>query len=184
MNQRYASSAMVPDDSPAEVWETDRELVDRPTTRPGAKLPHAWLVDAQGERLSTLDAVGHGLLTVLTGLSGGVWRGAAGACADALGVPLRVVRIGDEDHRDAYGEWSRVCEIAEDGVLLVRPDGHIAWRRSSAAESDEAAYEELLGALRHVLAREAPPESDDRVRVDREGAGVPYAGAGTAPPAS
>ncbi|MEV6183246.1 FAD-dependent monooxygenase [Streptomyces sp. NPDC052015] len=153
MNQRYVSTAVLHDDSPAEVWADDRELVHQPTTRPGAKLPHAWLVDAQGERVSTLDVVGQGVFTVLTGLSGGVWETAARACGDALGVPLRVVRVGDDNCRDAYGEWNRVSEIAEEGVLLVRPDGHVAWRRATAAETDEAAREELLGALRHVLAR-------------------------------
>jgi 2,4-dichlorophenol 6-monooxygenase len=153
MNQRYTSSAVIPDDGPAEVWEQDRELVHQPSTRPGAKLPHAWLVDGQGERLSTLDVVGGGTFTVLTGLSGDVWDAAATACQEALGVPLRVVRIGDDNSRDAYGEWSRVGEIAEDGVLLVRPDGHVAWRRATAPESAQAAQDELLGALRRVLAR-------------------------------
>ncbi|MER6926051.1 FAD-dependent monooxygenase, partial [Streptomyces spiralis] len=153
MNQRYVSSAVIPDDDSAEVWEEDRELVHRPTTRPGAKLPHAWLVDARGERLSTLDLVGDGVLTVLTGLSGGVWDSAASACRDTLGVPLRLVRVGADNSRDPYGEWSRVSEIAEDGVLLVRPDGHVAWRRATAPESAQVAHDELLGALRHVLAR-------------------------------
>ncbi|MEU0602789.1 FAD-dependent monooxygenase [Streptomyces sp. NPDC006393] len=153
MNQRYVSSAVLPDDDGAEVWDEDRELVHRPTTRPGAKLPHAWLVDARGERLSTLDVVGDGVLTVLTGLSGGVWDTAASACRDALGVPLHVVRVGADDLRDPYGEWSRVSEIAEDGVLLVRPDGHVAWRRATAPESAQSAQDELLDALRHVLAR-------------------------------
>ncbi|MEU1407601.1 FAD-dependent monooxygenase [Streptomyces sp. NPDC005728] len=153
MNQRYVSSAVLPDDGPAEVWQHDRELVHRPTTRPGAKLPHAWLVDGQGERLSTLDVVGGGTFTVLTGLSGGVWDTAATACRADLGVPLRVVRVGDDNSRDTYGEWSRVGEIAEDGVLLVRPDGHVAWRRTTAPETAQAARDELLGALRRVLAR-------------------------------
>ncbi|WP_333764303.1 FAD-dependent oxidoreductase [Streptomyces sp. IBSBF 2390] len=153
MNQRYVSAAVLPDDAPTEVWEQDRELVARPTTRPGAKLPHAWLVDARGERLSTLDAVGDGAFTVLTGLSGGVWDAAAAACRADLSVPLRVVRIGDENHRDAYGDWSRAAEIAEDGVLLVRPDGYVAWRRATAPESERSAQQELLGALRRVLAR-------------------------------
>ncbi|MEV7387923.1 MULTISPECIES: FAD-dependent monooxygenase [unclassified Streptomyces] len=153
MNQRYVSSAVLPDDSPAEVWEQDLELVHQPTTRPGAKLPHAWLVDEQGERLSTLDAVGDGTFTVLTGLSGDVWDTATASCQAELGVPLRVVRIGDDNFRDAYGEWSRVSEIAEDGVLLVRPDGYIAWRRATAPEAAQSAQDELLGALRRVLAR-------------------------------
>ncbi|MGW0995242.1 FAD-dependent oxidoreductase [Streptomyces sp. NPDC002520] len=153
MNQRYASTAVIADDGPDEVWEQDRELVQQPTTRPGAKLPHAWLVDEQGERLSTLDVVGDGTFTVLTGLSGGVWDTAAAACETELGVPLRVVRIGDDNCRDAYGEWSRVSEIAEDGVLLVRPDGCIAWRRAGAPETARSAQDELLGALRGVLSR-------------------------------
>ncbi|MFE2068090.1 FAD-dependent oxidoreductase [Streptomyces sp. NPDC059467] len=153
MNQRYVSTAVLPDDAPAEVWENDRELTAQPTTRPGAKLPHAWLVDADGERLSTLDVVGDGTFTVLTGLSGDVWDTAATACRAELGVPLRVVRIGDDNCRDAYGEWSRVSEIAEDGVLLVRPDGHVAWRRATAPETARSAQDELLGALRRVLAR-------------------------------
>ncbi|MGW1910373.1 FAD-dependent oxidoreductase [Streptomyces sp. NPDC002076] len=153
MNQRYVSSAVLPDDGPAEVWAGDRELVAQPTTRPGAKLPHAWLVDGQGERLSTLDVVGDGTFTVLTGLSGGVWDSAAAACRTELGVPLRMVRVGDDNFRDLYGEWSRVSEIAEDGVLLVRPDGHVAWRRATAPETAQSAQDELLGALRRVLAR-------------------------------
>lgn len=153
MNQRYASSAVLSDDGPAEVLQQDGELVAWPTTRPGAKLPHAWLVDARGERLSTLDVIGDGTFTVLTGLSGGVWDTAATACQTELGIPLRVVRIGHDNCRDMYGEWSRVSEIAEDGVLLVRPDGYVAWRRATASESAQSAQDELLGALRRVLDR-------------------------------
>jgi len=155
MNQRYVSGAVLADDTSAEaeVWEEDRELAARPTTRPGAKLPHAWLVDTRGERISTLDVVGKGVFTVLTGLSGGVWDTAADACRDELRIPLRFVRIGDADSRDAYGEWSRASEITEDGVVLVRPDGHVAWRRTTAPQTEAAARQELLGALRQVLGR-------------------------------
>ncbi|MFF4350315.1 FAD-dependent oxidoreductase [Streptomyces sp. NPDC001530] len=153
MNQRYASAAVLADGSPTEAWENDPELIHQPTTRPGAKVPHAWLVDAQGQRISTLDVVGKGSFTLVTGLSGVVWDTAAKACRDELGVPLRLVRIGAEDSRDAYGEWSRVCDIAEDGALLVRPDGHVAWRRTAAPETAASAQDELLAALRHVLQR-------------------------------
>jgi 2,4-dichlorophenol 6-monooxygenase len=72
-------------------------------------------------------------------------------CRDALGVPLKLVRIGTTDARDAYGEWARVSETDEDGALLVRPDGHIAWRRSSSPVSETAAHNELLEALSQVL---------------------------------
>jgi 2,4-dichlorophenol 6-monooxygenase len=152
-NQRYASGAVVSDGGPDERWSADPELVARPTTRPGAKLPHAWLVGSGGERISTLDVVGQGVFTVLTGLSGDSWEVAAEACRDELGVPLRFVRIGEPGCRDAYGEWSRVAEMDEGGVLLVRPDGYVAWRRTTAPETEESAREVLLGALRQVLGR-------------------------------
>jgi 2,4-dichlorophenol 6-monooxygenase len=41
----------------------------------------------------------------------------------------------------------------EGGVLLVRPDGYVAWRRTTAPETEESAREVLLGALRQVLGR-------------------------------
>ncbi|MEU8977353.1 FAD-dependent monooxygenase [Streptomyces sp. NPDC048309] len=153
MNQRYVSSAVIPDAGSAEVWAGDPELVHQPTTRPGAKLPHAWLVDGDGHRVSTLDVVGKGTFTLVTGPSGGVWEAAAAACASTLGVPLMCARIGGENRRDAYGEWRRTSEVAEDGCLLVRPDGYIAWRSAAAPEDDSSASTELLGALRTVLQR-------------------------------
>ncbi|MFD7944901.1 2,4-dichlorophenol 6-monooxygenase, partial [Streptomyces sp. NPDC059744] len=95
--------------------------------------------------------VGMGAFTVVTGLSGGVWGAAAAECGDTLGIPLTCVRIGSENSRDAYGEWRRASGTAEDGCLLVRPDGHIAWRSSRAPQADSSAGTELLGALRAVL---------------------------------
>jgi 2,4-dichlorophenol 6-monooxygenase len=122
MNQRYRSSAVIPDGSPEEVFDRDRELYCRPTTRPGARLPHVWLVGADGHRLSTLDLVGRGRFTLLTGISGTAWLDAAAA------LPVTVIRIGSDGQRDAYGDWLRAREIDEDGALLVRPDGYVAWR--------------------------------------------------------
>jgi 2,4-dichlorophenol 6-monooxygenase len=42
-----------------------------------------------------------------------------------------------------------VSAIAEDGCLLVRPDGYIAWRH----ESSERAQEALDNALNQILCR-------------------------------
>jgi 2,4-dichlorophenol 6-monooxygenase len=152
-NQRYASTAVVPDGTVEQVTH-DEELFGRPCTRPGAKLVHAWLVSPDGHRVSTLDLVGHGSFAVVTGLSGSAWEEAAAAVAGELGLRLRTVVI-DRDARDAYGEWHRRSEIEEDGVLLVRPDGYVAWRHASAA-GDAAAASQLLGqALRSVLSRDS-----------------------------
>ena len=61
-----------------------RELYLQATTRPGAKLPHAWLVGADGHRVSTLDVTGKGKMTLLTGLSGQAWKHAAQEAGPAV----------------------------------------------------------------------------------------------------
>jgi len=126
-NQRYVSSAVIPDpDAGEEAWHRDRDLYLQSTTRPGAKLPHAWLVDRNGKRISTLDVVGKGFFTLLTGLSGQAWR----AAVEAVRCPcLRIVLIDeDPDAQDLYNVWHATSEIDEAGALLVRPDGYVAWR--------------------------------------------------------
>lgn len=152
LNQRYRSTGVV-DDGTDETWPRAPELHHQPTTRPGAKLPHAWLVDERGCRVSTLDLVGNGQFSLVTGLAGAVWDSAVRTCRDELGLPLRLVRIGDEQARDAYGDWHRSCEIAEHGCLLVRPDGYVAWRCPTAPSTDHDAHEQLHRALTTVLHR-------------------------------
>ncbi|WP_328617439.1 FAD-dependent monooxygenase [Amycolatopsis sp. NBC_00355] len=150
MDQRYVSGAVLPDGVAPTDSERDPELFHRPSTEPGAKLPHAWLVGAHGRRVSTLDLVGGGRWTVLTGLTGAAWGDAAAKVGAELGLDLRTVRVGDPETRDAYGDWSRLSGIAEDGCLLVRPDGYIAWRSHT---SSPTAVPTLLAALRDLLDR-------------------------------
>lgn len=149
MNQRYASAAvMADDDARPEPWLRDPELYLQATTRPGAKLPHAWLIDARGRRISTLDVVGRGQFTLVTGLSGQAWVEAA----EQLARPcLRTVVIGERENQDPWCDWQRLREIEEDGVLLVRPDGYVAWRQHSGASSVTDARRLLERALSRVL---------------------------------
>lgn len=149
MNQRYASAAvMADDDARPEPWLRDPELYLQATTRPGAKLPHAWLIDSRGRRISTLDVVGRGQFTLVTGLSGQAWVEAA----EQLARPcLRTVVIGERENQDPWCDWQRLREIEEDGVLLVRPDGYVAWRQHSGASSVTDARRLLERALSRVL---------------------------------
>jgi 2,4-dichlorophenol 6-monooxygenase len=150
-NQRCVSGAVIADaDVGEETFARDPGLHAQATTRPGAKIPHVWLVDAEGRRISTLDVVGKGLFTLVTGLSGVAWVEGAGA----LGEPcLRTVVIGAPGALDAYYAWHRVREIDEAGALLVRPDGVVAWRHRTAAADAADAAALLRGALHAVLAR-------------------------------
>jgi 2,4-dichlorophenol 6-monooxygenase len=151
LNQRYVSGAVLDDGGPAEQWARDPELFHQPSIRPGAKLPHAWLVDEAGHRVSTLDLVGHGSFTLVTGIAGLTWVEAAEKCAAEFGIALPVVRFGADNARDAYGEWRRVGELDEEGALLIRPDGYIAFRHPAALDS-AGAQEKLRSALASVLA--------------------------------
>lgn len=148
-NQRYRSAAVLAGDEGEITWEHDPELVAQPSSIPGAKLPHAWLVGKDGRRVSTLDRVGGGLLTVLTGLSGGAWAEAT----SRLDRPyLRTVVVDTPDQQDLYRDWYRHRDIPEAGALLVRPDGYVAWRHAEAVHDAETAEPLLRDAIDRVLA--------------------------------
>ncbi|WNV77076.1 FAD-dependent monooxygenase [Geodermatophilus sp. DSM 44513] len=154
MDQRYASAAVVPDGTPAEQPARDPELYSHVTSRPGAKLPHAWLTTDHRRRVSTLDLVGGGRFTAVTGIGGEAWVRAAAAVGERLGVDVASVVIGPgRAHDDLYGDWARVRGTDDGGVLLVRPDGYVAFRRRAAAATDADAQAALESALRTVLDR-------------------------------
>lgn len=149
LNQRCVSEAVIPEaDSTEEVWKRDPVLHVQPTTRPGAKLPHAWLVGKDGRRVSTLDLVGKGKVSVVTGIAGQAWEDAA----KEMDLPfLRTVVIGRPAAQDVYCSWHAVREIDEAGALLVRPDGVVAWRRHVGVADSTQAREELEQALASLL---------------------------------
>ena len=144
LNQRYESGAIVPDGTPDPGFARDPELHHQPSTRPGAKLPHAWLTSGT-RTLSTLDTVGRGRFTLLTGIGGDAWVRAAKA--QPLDIATVVVGPGQE-YEDPYGDWAGLSEISDAGVLLVRPDGFVAFRHAEAAEDAEQL---LTDALRQIL---------------------------------
>jgi hypothetical protein len=100
--------------------------------RPGERAPHRW-VELAGHRVSTLDLWG-GRLTLLTGRSGDPWRRAAadpdGAGRDGANesrAPLTVLTFGRE-LADADGRLAQAFGVDPGGAVLIRPDGHVAWR--------------------------------------------------------
>jgi 2,4-dichlorophenol 6-monooxygenase len=146
----YPAGALVPDgtEPPARAPMGD---VYRPTTRPGHRLPHAW-IDGAGERVSTHDLTGRGTsFALLTGPGGEQWCEAAEQLAAKFGITIRTARIGPGgDWTDRDGTWTRVREVDDGGAVLVRPDNHVAWRSQRAADSP---VEVLAQALQVVLAR-------------------------------
>jgi 2,4-dichlorophenol 6-monooxygenase len=164
-NHRYASGAVVPDGTPEPELTLDPELYAQPTTWPGARIPHTW-VTVDGRLTSTLDLVGRGRFAVVTGIGGEAWADAARELGESLGLDVTVVVIGPgQEVEDPYGTWADLREISDSGVLLLRPDLHVAARRATAADSPDAAREWLADALGAVLGRGA---SSDGVGDDTE----------------
>jgi 2,4-dichlorophenol 6-monooxygenase len=148
LNARYCSTAVLLDpEAGDESWARDRLLYLQATTRPGAKLPHCWLVDEHGTRISTLDVTGRGRFCLLTGLAGRSWAQAV----ERLALPfLRCVVVDGAGAADPYRAWAGQRETAEGGAVLVRPDGYVAWRHHTALTPD-AALDELRGVLKRLL---------------------------------
>jgi len=144
----YDSAAVVADGTnPPPVEDRMREYVQN--ARPGGRAPHLW-VSRNGDRLSTLDLFGSGLL-LLTARDGAAW-GAAAAELPAS-VPIRVMSVGEAgDLRAPDGRLEKAYGVESDGAVLVRPDGFVGWRAQRAG-SDPG--RELRGAVAAVTARAA-----------------------------
>jgi 2,4-dichlorophenol 6-monooxygenase len=145
----YPVGAVLDDGSPAAVRDV-MGSVYTPTTRPGSRLPHAWL-QRDGRVVSTHDLVPVDGFLVLTGAQGDGWKAAARLLAAQAGVAVAGYRIGGAgaDLTDPGGAWREVCGIDEGGVLLIRPDGHVAYR---AATNHPNPAEALRAAFRKAVA--------------------------------
>ena len=149
---RYDGAAVVPDGTEPPPRGRMGDIYT-PTTRPGHRLPHAW-VEKGGQRVSTHDLCGRGRFVLLTGADNRAWKEAARSAAERHRVPVKVISIGASgcDVRDAEGVWAQRREIGDDGAILVRPDVHVGYRAASAPAQPADA---LDAALRRILAAPA-----------------------------
>jgi putative polyketide hydroxylase len=142
----YDSPAVIPDgsDPPAAT----NPVIDYiPTARPGSRAPHLWL-RRSGEVISTIDLYDTSFV-LLTGAAGQAWTAAAERVAPQLGIPLISYVVGQEgDLVDQPNAWPSLYGVGPDGAVLVRPDGHVAWRAATAVSD---ARRELAAVLRRVV---------------------------------
>ncbi|GAA1990463.1 FAD-dependent monooxygenase [Amycolatopsis minnesotensis] len=113
MGYRYDSTAVV---DPVTAVPSTEDIVACLNGDAGSRLPHRWI----GPGKSTVDLIGPGF-AVLTGPGGEAW------CEAARENGLRATVL------DA--DWTSSVALAEDGAMLVRPDGFIAWRTGSGADT-------------------------------------------------
>jgi len=110
-----------PPDDPAEYTSS---------ARPGSRAPHAWLRDGR----SIIDLYGRGF--TLLRFPGAPASDAIEQAAKACGVPLQTIALNEPD----------AAAIYERRLVLVRPDGHVAWRDDAVPADAGALIDVVRGA--------------------------------------
>ena len=128
LGYRYEGSPIiVPDGTPAPNDDVARYVQ---TSRPGHRAPHVWMQDGR----STLDMFGKEFMLLRTRAAPPDVSKLVSA-ARTRGVPLKVADIFEMPVWEAY----------ERDLVLVRPDGHVAWRGDEPPADPLALVERIRG---------------------------------------
>jgi 2-polyprenyl-6-methoxyphenol hydroxylase-like FAD-dependent oxidoreductase len=130
LGYRYDGSPICIPDGSAALPDTIVEY--RPNALPGARAPHAVLADGR----SILDLYGHGFVLLAFDADAADVDRVVGAFR-AAGVPLTVHPLAGR----------AIAALYERRLVLVRPDGHVAWR-GDAAPADAAALADTVRGAR------------------------------------
>ncbi|MEN9646392.1 MAG: hypothetical protein RL238_3061 [Actinomycetota bacterium] len=147
----YTSNAVIPDGTTPPPVEDDYSDY-LPSATPGARAPHHWLGSPHAP-LSTLDLVGSGL-TLIAGAHGHAWRSAATDASGLTGVPIDHYVIDTAGLAD-LGDFCGAYGISPSGAVLIRPDGHVAWRHNGEA----VGVDTLVGIIRAISGLQATSAS-------------------------
>ena len=129
LGYRYAGSPLIVADGTPEPPQSTG--VYAATTWPGARAPHAFLPDGR----STIDLFGAGFRLLRLGANAPDVDGLAQVFA-ARGAPLTVTEIASPD----------IAALYERALVLVRPDGHVAWRGDAPPADPGALVDRVRGA--------------------------------------
>ena len=152
LGYHYSPSPIVVPDGTPRPPDDRADYV--PSARPGARAPHVALADGRtvldlfGDDFALLDFRGHGAPALQD-------------AARARGVPLRVHALPQE---------RAAARLYERRLVLVRPDGHVAWRADAEPDDPAALIDTIRGAgLRAASCRRAtcrrrrpPPDAEER----------------------
>jgi 2-polyprenyl-6-methoxyphenol hydroxylase-like FAD-dependent oxidoreductase len=125
---RYENSPLVTDDGSPTVPDDAGTYV--PSARPGHRAPHVWLAD--GAALCDRFADGFTLLRTNTDIDAGPMISAA----RSVGLPLELLDVEEDVVAQRY--------VA--ALVLIFPDGHIAWRGDACPVDARAVIDRARGA--------------------------------------
>ena len=129
LGYRYEGSPTIwPDDTDPTPFDV---MTYVPSARPGHRAPHAWLADGR----STLDLFGRGFTLLRLGAEAPDVDAVVRAAADRR-LPLTCVDVADPE----------ICRLYQRRLVLVRPDGHVAWRDDSPPADPVALIDRVRGA--------------------------------------
>jgi hypothetical protein len=129
LGYRYDDSPVIDYDTPGEPPPHSVEDY-RPSTWPGARLPHTWVEPG----VSVNDRIPDGYTLLRLGKANG--DAAALQCAFAsIGAPIEVLDLDSEAARAVYGF----------DYLLIRPDLHVAWRGNAMPQAPERLARQVTG---------------------------------------
>jgi 2-polyprenyl-6-methoxyphenol hydroxylase-like FAD-dependent oxidoreductase len=130
----YAGSPIIVPDGPPPP-EPEDTRVYKPTSQPGCRAPHAWLADGR----STLDLFGRNF-TLLRLAADAPDAARLTSAAARANMPLDCVTLLDPEVVQLYGRK----------LVLVRPDGHVAWRSDALPTNPDGLIARVRGADRAV----------------------------------
>lgn len=143
----YESAAVIPDGSPP-VESTAVDYL--PSARPGGHAPHVWLESPEGKRVSTIDLL-HTRFVVLATPAGQAWIDAARQLAEDRGADIGAFTIGvGGSFTDPDGNWAKCYGLDTTGVVVVRPDGYVAFR-AAALDAGQSPATVLADAFNRLL---------------------------------
>ena len=130
LGYRYEGSPIiVPDGTPEPKFEVMKYTE---TARPGHRAPHAWI--GEEHEKSTLDMFGRGF--TLLRFNSRVSIESLLAAASQRSVPLIVEDITQPN----------IATLYERQLVLVRPDGHVAWRDDVCPDDPMSLIDIIRGA--------------------------------------
>lgn len=166
-----AAGVLVADGSPAPDVDPEGQVYV-PTTRPGHRLPHAWIIQ-DGKVISTHDLIkgnikskvgsgeseGRADFVLITDEDGEKWVDAVGEIGETETTILKNVNIATAQIRarditrpkglclDQDDAWAGLKQVGAGGAVLVRPDNFVAWRSAKMSETPEKDLRAALASL-------------------------------------